>query len=88
MAYADLHFLYAQADFGRVLRGAMDVDIHKAASLYEQFGLRYYSDDAEEIIADPAIDLIYIASNHASHAEYAIICPIRRGSSGRWRGTT
>ena len=66
----------------------MDVDIHKAASLYEQFGLRYYSDDAEEIIADPAIDLIYIASNHASHAEYAIICPIRRGSSGRWRGST
>lgn len=71
---------YLKRNFGRVLRGAMDVDIHKAASLYEQFGLRYYTDDAEKIIADPAIDLIYIASNHASHAEYAIRA-LRAGKS-------
>ena len=71
---------YLKRNFGRVLRGAMDIDIHKAASLYEHFGLRYYTDDAEKIIADPAIDLIYIASNHATHAEYAIRA-LRAGKS-------
>lgn len=71
---------YLKRNFGSVLRGAMDIDIHKAASLYEQFGLRYYTDDAEEIISDPGIDLIYIASNHASHAEYAIRA-LRAGKS-------
>lgn len=71
---------YLKRNFGRVLRGGMDVDIHKAASLYDQFGLRYYTEDAEKIIADPAIDVIYIASNHASHAEYAIQA-LRSGKS-------
>jgi len=55
-----------------LMRAAMDINIHRAASLYRHYGLRYYTDDAERILADPAIDLIYIASNHASHAEYAI----------------
>jgi predicted dehydrogenase len=56
------------------IRGAMDTDIHRAASFYENYGLRYYTDDAGAIVADRAIDLVYIASNHASHAEYAIQC--------------
>lgn len=71
---------YLKRNHGSVLRGAMDIDIHKAASLYEQFGLRYYTDNAEQIIADPAIDLVYIASNHATHAEYAIQA-LRAGKS-------
>ncbi|MFH1738573.1 MAG: Gfo/Idh/MocA family oxidoreductase [bacterium] len=63
---------YLRRNYGRVMRGAMDIDIHKAASLFEEYGLRYYTDDADRIINDPEIDLVYIASNHASHAEYAI----------------
>lgn len=63
---------YLRKNYGRVIRGAMDPEIHRAASLFERYGLAYYTDDAERILADPAIDLIYIASNHASHAEYAI----------------
>jgi len=59
-------------NYGAVICGAMDIDIHKAASLYENYGLRYYTDDANKIISDPDIDLVYVASNHASHAEYAI----------------
>jgi predicted dehydrogenase len=54
------------------LRAAMDLDIHRAASLYESYGLRYYTNDAKVILADPAVDTVFIASNHASHAEYAI----------------
>lgn len=63
---------YLRKNYGDVVRGAMDVDVHKAASLYESYGLAYYTDDAGRIMSDPAIDLVYIASNHASHAEYAV----------------
>lgn len=71
---------YLRRNYGAVMRGAMDVDIRRAASVYENYGLRYYTDDAERIIADPAIDLVYIASNHATHAEYAIRA-LRAGKS-------
>jgi len=63
---------YLKKNYGRVIRAAMDIDVHKAASLYEAYSLRYYTDRAEAVLADPEIDLVYIASNHASHAEYAI----------------
>ncbi|WP_192624055.1 Gfo/Idh/MocA family protein [Desulfomicrobium macestii] len=63
---------YIYKNYGSVIRGAMDVDINKAASLYENYGLSYYTESADKIIHDPGIDLIYVASNHASHAEYAI----------------
>ena len=63
---------YLKKNYGRVIRGAMDIDISRAASLFEKYRLRYYTSDAARIISDSAIDLIYIASNHASHAEYAI----------------
>jgi len=65
---------YLHKNQRNMIRGAMDKDINKAASLFERFGLQYYCDDAEKIISDPAIKLVYIASNHASHAEYAIKC--------------
>jgi len=29
-------------------------------------------DGRGKVIQDPAIDLVYVASNHASHADYAI----------------
>lgn len=71
---------YLRKNYGDVIRGAMDIDVHKAASLYQQYGLSYYTDDPEKILSDPAIDLVYIASNHASHAEYAIAA-LARGKS-------
>jgi predicted dehydrogenase len=63
---------YLRKNFGDVLYGAMDIDLERAASLYEQYGLVTYTDDAAVLIDDPAVDTIFIASNHASHAEYAI----------------
>jgi predicted dehydrogenase len=63
---------YLKKNYGRVMRGAMDINVNRAASLYENYGLCYYTDDAEKIISDTAIDLVFIVSNHASHAEYAI----------------
>ncbi len=63
---------YLRANYGKVIRGTMDVDLHRAASLAQAYWARYFTDDAERLFADPQIDLIFIASNHASHAEYAI----------------
>ncbi len=56
------------------------MDVHRAASLFAQYHLNYYTDDPARLIADPAVDLVYIASNHASHAEYAIQA-LERGKS-------
>ena len=63
---------YLRKNFGSVLRGVMDPSLQKAASLFEEFDADYYTTDPQRIIDDPRIDLIFIASNHASHAEYAV----------------
>ncbi len=63
---------YLKKNYGQVIRGCMDIDVNKAASLFEQYGACYYTTDADRIIADPKITLVFISSNHASHAEYAI----------------
>lgn len=70
-AYAQVAY-YLAKEYGSVVRGAMDIDIRHAASLFERYGLAYYTDEPDRLLDDPAIDLIFIASNHASHAEYAI----------------
>lgn len=63
---------YLKKNYGPVIRGCMDPEVNRAASMFEEYGACYYTTDADEIIADPKITLIFIASNHASHAEYAI----------------
>jgi predicted dehydrogenase len=70
-AYTTLGY-YLTKNYGRVIRACMDPDPHRAASFFERYHLGYYTTAADQLMADPAIDLIYIASNHASHAEYAI----------------
>lgn len=63
---------YLRKNYGDVIRGCMDVDVNRAASLFKNFKASYYTTDAAQIIADPKIRLVFVASNHASHAEYAI----------------
>ncbi|MGV8124316.1 MAG: Gfo/Idh/MocA family protein [Candidatus Xenobiia bacterium LiM19] len=58
--------------FGSVIAACMDADIHRAASLAQRYKVPFYTVNADEIIEDPNISLVYIASNHSSHAEYAI----------------
>lgn len=70
-AYSSIAY-YLNKNYGDVLRGCMDIQLERAASLFEDYKLSYYGDDATRIIQDPNIDLVFIASNHASHAEYAI----------------
>tara|TARA_R110000822_G_scaffold30143_2_gene88173 strand:+ start:11188 stop:12333 length:1146 start_codon:yes stop_codon:yes gene_type:complete len=63
---------YLKKNYGKVIRGAMDIEINRSASIFKDFGLDYYTDNPREIIDDSQIDLIFIASNHYTHAEYAI----------------
>ncbi|MCM3903083.1 MAG: Gfo/Idh/MocA family oxidoreductase [Pyrinomonadaceae bacterium] len=63
---------YLRRNYGDVIRGVMDIDINHAASLFDEYNGCYYTDKHQDVINDPGIDLIYIASNHATHAEYAI----------------
>jgi predicted dehydrogenase len=72
-AFSNIAYYVALEDRA-ALRAAMDCDVQRAASLCQHYGLRYYTDDARRIVDDPQIDLVYIASNHASHAEYGIQC--------------
>lgn len=66
------YFLYKK--YGPVIRGVTDIDPARASSLCRAYRVGYYTETAEELINDPAIKIIYIASNHASHANYAVKC--------------
>lgn len=70
-AFANIAY-YLAKNYGKVMHAAMDIDINRAASLFEKYDLNYYTDDPDKLIVDPAIDIVFIASNHASHTEYAI----------------
>ncbi|MEO8218914.1 MAG: Gfo/Idh/MocA family oxidoreductase [Acidobacteriota bacterium] len=63
---------YLKKNFGYVIRGTMDRNVERAASLAREYRAAYYTDDPRRIIDDPEIDMVFIASNHATHAEYAI----------------
>ncbi|MGH8612429.1 MAG: Gfo/Idh/MocA family protein [Gammaproteobacteria bacterium] len=78
-AYSNIAY-YLTTRRGRVIKGCMDTNVHRAASLCLDFGASYYTDDADAILDDPDIRLVYIASNHASHAEYAVRA-LARGKS-------
>lgn len=71
-AYSNIAY-YLEKNYGKVIRGVMDKNIQRAASLCTEYGAAWYTDDEMRVIDDPQIDTIYIASNHATHAEYAIL---------------
>jgi predicted dehydrogenase len=72
-AFSNIAFYLNRAN-PNLIRGVMDVDVHKAASLFENYGAVYFTESVDRIVNDKDIDLVYIASNHESHAEYAIRC--------------
>lgn len=70
-AYAQIAY-YLTREHGQIVRGVMDLEADRAYSLASRYGAAYASDDAERILTDPQIDLVYVASNHSTHADYAI----------------
>jgi predicted dehydrogenase len=63
---------FLNKNYGKVIRCVADHDIHRAASMYKRYGADYYTADVGELLDDPAIEVVYVASNHSSHADYAI----------------
>jgi predicted dehydrogenase len=54
------------------LRGAYDLLPERARSLCSDFGGGYAAKRFDTILKDDAVKLVYVASNHATHADYAI----------------
>jgi predicted dehydrogenase len=57
---------------GAKIKYALDIHSARAKSLAKEYNVYQATSDFQHILADKNIKLIYIASNHASHAEYAI----------------
>lgn len=78
-AYTTIGY-YLKKNYGLAIRGAMDTHAARASSFAQEYGASYFTDDPARVLDDDRIDLVYIASNHASHAEYAIAA-LDRGKS-------
>ncbi len=64
------YFLHKQ--FGRVIGACMDVGIDRAASLAVSYHIPFFTSRFDELLEFDQLRLFYIASNHASHTEYAV----------------
>lgn len=56
----------------KFLRGTYDLLSNRSLSLCADYGGSYAALNVNTLLEDPEIRLVYIASNHATHAEYAV----------------
>jgi predicted dehydrogenase len=49
-------------------------DINRAKVFAEEFGFKKYYGSYEELVSDPNLEIVYIASPHSSHYEHAMLC--------------
>jgi predicted dehydrogenase len=63
---------FLRKEFGNCIAACMDKDINRAASYASHHRVPYYTDQVDGVLNNDKIRLIFIASNHATHAEYAI----------------
>ncbi|WP_416832711.1 MAG: Gfo/Idh/MocA family protein [Erythrobacter sp.] len=69
--YSNIAYYLDKIDKGSI-RAAMDTSSARAKSLVSRYKAAYATTDPQDIINDPKIDLVFIASNHATHAPYAV----------------
>jgi predicted dehydrogenase len=62
------------------IKYVLDIDKSKSLSLAKRYNVHCATVNFQDILADDSIKLVYIASNHESHAEYAIDA-IKNGKS-------
>lgn len=65
---------------GSVLRAVASRDAGRASAFANEYGAAVGYGSYEELMADKAVDAIYIATPHGFHAEHAILC-LRRGKA-------
>jgi len=54
------------------IRAACDINVDAAKALAEKAGAAYHTADADELLADPEIDVVFITTRHNNHAELAV----------------
>lgn len=72
-AFSTIAHYLAKRDL-KFLRVTYDTKSSRSLSLCNAYGGGYAVADWREIADDPKVKLVFIASNHASHAEYAVAC--------------
>jgi predicted dehydrogenase len=76
-AFASIGY-FLQKAFGPRIRSCYDVDPKVQATFAKALAIANQPPDADALLADPQLRTVYIASNHASHADYAM-CALARG---------
>jgi predicted dehydrogenase len=72
-AFSNIAF-YLGRNNSKFLRATYDSQPNRSLSLCKAYGGAYAVADWREILSDQQISTVFIASNHATHAEYAIAC--------------
>ena len=72
-SYSNIAYYLSKCNPG-FLRVTCDIQKSRALSLCKAYGGGHAVTDWKEIIEDPQVKIVFIASNHASHAEYAVAC--------------
>ena len=72
-SFSTIAYYLAKRD-PRCLRVTYDIHRSRALSLCKAYGGSYAVADWKDIVDDPRVKIVFIASNHASHAEYAVAC--------------
>ncbi|MDQ3068423.1 MAG: Gfo/Idh/MocA family oxidoreductase [Acidobacteriota bacterium] len=72
-AFANIAYYLAKRD-STFLRYTFDSNPSRSRSLCETYGGAYAAGDWREILTDDRVKIVFIASNHASHADYAVAC--------------
>jgi predicted dehydrogenase len=76
-AFATIGY-FVQRRLGRCILGCFDIDSAAMATLAHGLSVPHPCRDAKTLLELPALRTVYIASNHASHADYAVAA-LRRG---------
>ena len=69
-AYSTIAY-YLKRENASFLRATYDTNFARSVSLCKAYGGAYAARNLDEILNDDAVELVYISSNHASHAAYA-----------------
>lgn len=72
-AFSNIAYYLSKAN-PRFLRYAYDSQQRRAVSLCKAYSGAAVIDDWRTILTDPLVKIVFIASNHATHAEYAVAC--------------
>jgi predicted dehydrogenase len=69
-AFATIGF-FLRKRLGNCIYGVYDIDFENAASFTQYYGGKVF-DDVDKLISEEKVEYVFIASNHATHSDYAV----------------